>query len=83
MCQIYAICSQSVYNTSNVKDMGRMFFSCYSLKELDLSSFEMSIVRNELNEELLLSNCDGLDVLWTPKMNSINGITLRLYGTTM
>ena len=82
MCDMFSECNSLTYlnigsfNTSNVRDMGWMFFDCYSLKELDLSSFDMSNVRNELNEELLLSNCDGLEVLWTPKMNSIDGITL-------
>ena len=47
-------------NTSNVTNMGGMFFACSSLKQLDLSKFDTS---NVLSMQMMFKGCQALNYL--------------------
>lgn len=56
-------------NTSSTTDVSRLFGECYSIEELDLSSFEMNNVSNSTQ---MLHNCTNLKKLTVSA--SMNGI---------
>ena len=47
-------------NTANVEDMRELFFGCYNLKSLDLSSFNTA---NVTNMDFMFYNCGSLQTL--------------------
>ena len=70
LCHSLATLDLSMFDTSRVKDMSRMFYECVSLETVDLSSFDLrraeSTERNvrtlrqvaySLHEELFRPNC--------------------------
>ena len=46
------------FNTSNVNDMGRMFYNCSKLEDLDLSEFDISKI---YDMTYMFDNCDSLN----------------------
>ena len=50
-----------------------MFSGCSSLKELNISHFN---INNEINMEYLFSRCSSLNILNLPKFNSNNAIEM-------
>ena len=65
----------SSFNTSKVTNMELMFKYCNSLTSLDLSSFDTSSVTEK---DDMLYGCTNLEILVTPKKNSISDIELPL-----
>ena len=59
----------SSFNTSNVKDMSRMFGGCSSLKSIDLSSFNTSNVNNM---SYMFSECYSLKSIDLSSFNTSN-----------
>ncbi|WP_290302579.1 BspA family leucine-rich repeat surface protein, partial [Muribaculum intestinale] len=51
----------SMFDTSRVKDMSRMFYECVSLETVDLSSFDLR--RAESTEEMF-ARCDRLHTVF-------------------
>ncbi len=81
-------------NTSNVTDMSRMFYDCYTLTELDLSNFDTRNVTNMCNmfaschelTELNLSNFNTKNVTDMSNMfsysNKLTSINLSSFDTS-
>lgn len=57
----------STWNTSNVKNMTRMFYGCMSLKELDISCFDTS---NVIETVEMFNQCESLTNLDLSKFNT-------------
>lgn len=68
-------------DTSNVTDMGRMFYDCRSLTSLDLSNFDTS---NVTNMSSMFENCSGLTSLdlsnW--RTSNVTDMSYMLYNCT-
>lgn len=64
----------SGFDTSNVTKMKDMFHNCTGLTSLDLSSFDISTVTSAT----MLTGCNGLEVLTTPKTVGTIDINLPL-----
>ena len=56
----------SGFNAENIKDISHMFSECRKIKYLDLSSFDMTVLESE-PEFYFLGECNGLEILITPK----------------
>ena len=63
----------SSFDTSKVTEMGYLFDGCSSLTNLDLSSFDTSKVTYGKH---MLDGCTSLEIIRTPKKNSIGTIKL-------
>ena len=56
----------SGFNAKNIKDISYMFSECRKIKYLDLSRFDMTVPEYK-PEFYFLGDCDGLEILKTPK----------------
>ena len=56
----------SGFNAEKIKDISYMFSECRKIKYLDLSRFDMTVLEYK-PEYYFLGDCDGLEILKTPK----------------
>ena len=75
VCTSLSSLNISKFDTSNVTDMSHMFRLCSSLSSLDLSSFDISKVQLFY---AMFSESYNIQLLKTPKKNTVEGIGLHL-----
>ena len=72
------------FDTSNVTDMGSMFYSCSALTSLDVSKFDTSNVTNMVYMFYYCESLTSLDVskFDTSKVTTMNGMFYQCYALT-
>ena len=50
-------------NTENVEYFSKMFMSCYNLKRINLSSFDLSGIKTTLCTQDMFADCESIEVL--------------------
>lgn len=66
-CSSLASVDVSGFDTGNVTYMSNMFWGCSSLTSLDLSSFDAGNLSSSFEHKDMLSGCDSLTQLYTPR----------------